>query len=331
MFDALFLEKSDAGFSAARRRVGNDELAAATPDADVTVRIEYSALNYKDALALTNRSPVVRRWPMIPGIDGAGVVEESGHASFSVGDRVILNGWGVGETHWGCLAQRARLRGDWLVPLPAELDSRQAMAIGTAGYTAMLCVMMLERQGVAPAQGEVLVTGAAGGVGSVAISLLARRGYRVVASTGRSSESDYLRGLGASEVIDRAALSAPGKPLQKERWAGVVDAVGSHTLANACAQTRYRGTVAACGLAQGLDFPASVAPFILRGVKLVGVDSVMCPMEDRREAWTRLARELDRDALDRLTQVVGLDDALRLAPEMLEGKVRGRTAVDVGR
>lgn len=331
MFDALFLEKSDAGFSATRRRIGTEELVAATPDADVMVRIEYSALNYKDALALTNRSPVVRRWPMIPGIDGAGVVEESTHSSFSVGDRVILNGWGVGETHWGCLAQRARLRGDWLVPMPSGLDARQSMAIGTAGYTAMLCVMMLERQGVAPVDGEVLVTGAAGGVGSVATSLLARRGYRVVASTGRASEAEYLRALGASEVIDRAELAAPGKPLQKERWAGVVDAVGSHTLANACAQTKYRGTVTACGLAQGLDFPASVAPFILRGVKLVGVDSVMCPMGDRREAWTRLARELDRDALDRLTQVVGLDDALRLAPEMLEGKVRGRTAVDVSR
>ena len=331
MFDALYLEKTDAGFTAKRRSMADDELNAATPDADVTLRVEYSALNYKDALALTNRSPVVRRWPMVPGIDGAGVVEESSHAGFARGDRVILNGWGVGETHWGCLAQRARLRGDWLVAMPTGLDSRRAMAIGTAGYTAMLCVMMLERQGVAPDQGEVLVTGAAGGVGSVAIALLAKRGFRVVASTGRASEEAYLRGLGAAEIIDRAALSAPGKPLQKERWAGVVDAVGSHTLANACAQTRYRGTVAACGLAQGMDFPASVAPFILRGVRLIGVDSVMCPIEDRRQAWTRLASELDREAIDRITQVVGLDDALRVAPEMLAGHVRGRTAVDVNR
>ncbi|MCO5101327.1 MAG: oxidoreductase [Burkholderiaceae bacterium] len=331
MFDGLYLEKNDAGFTAGRRSIADDELEAATPDADVTLRVEYSALNYKDALALTNRSPVVRRWPMVPGIDGAGVVAESAHRGFAAGDRVILNGWGVGETHWGCLAQRARLRGDWLVAMPEGLDSRRSMAIGTAGYTAMLCVMMLERQGVVPGQGEVLVTGAAGGVGSVAIALLARLGFRVVASTGRASEEAYLRELGAAEIIDRATLSTPGKPLQKERWAGVVDAVGSHTLANACAQTRYRGSVAACGLAQGMDFPASVAPFILRGVRLIGVDSVMCPIEDRREAWSRLARDLDREALERITQVVGLDDALRLAPEMLAGHVRGRTAVDVNR
>ncbi len=331
MFDALYLDKPANGFSAGRRRLSDEELAAATPDADVTVRIEYSTLNYKDALALTDRSPVVRRWPMVPGIDGAGVVEASSHPAFATGDRVILNGWGVGETHWGCLAQRARLKGDWLVAMPPALDARRAMAIGTAGYTAMLCVMMLERQGVAPADGEILVTGAAGGVGSVAIALLAQLGFRVVASTGRAGESDYLRALGAGEVIDRATLSAPGKPLQKERWAGVVDAVGSHTLANACAQTKYRGTVAACGLAQGMDFPASVAPFILRGVRLIGVDSVMCPLEDRREAWDRLARELDPVQLERITTVVGLDDALRLAPEMLAGKVRGRVAVDVNR
>ncbi|HQY28441.1 MAG TPA: MDR family oxidoreductase [Burkholderiaceae bacterium] len=331
MFDALYLEKPESGFSARRRQLSDDELVAATPDADVTVRIDYSAVNYKDALALTNRSPVVRRWPMVPGIDGAGVVESSTHPGFAAGDAVVLNGWGVGEAHWGCLAQRARLKGDWLIAMPKGLDARRAMAIGTAGYTAMLCVMMLERQGVAPADGEILVTGAAGGVGSVAIALLARLGFRVVASTGRASESDYLRALGAAEVIDRATLSAPGKPLQKERWAGVVDAVGSHTLANACAQTKYRGTVAACGLAQGMDFPASVAPFILRGVRLIGVDSVMCPLEDRREAWDRLARELDPVQLERITTVVGLDDALRLAPEMLAGKVRGRVAVDVNR
>ncbi|MCD6733239.1 MAG: oxidoreductase [Burkholderiaceae bacterium] len=331
MFDALYLEKSDGGFSATRRKLSDDELAAATPDADVTVRIEYSTINYKDALALTDRSPVVRRWPMVPGIDGAGVVEASSHPGFATGDRVILNGWGVGETHWGCLAQRARLEGDWLVAMPAGIDARRAMAIGTAGYTAMLCVMALERRGVTPAQGEILVTGAVGGVGSVAIALLARRGFRVVASTGRAGEADYLRALGAAEVIDRATLSAPGKPLQKERWAGVVDAVGSHTLANACAQAKYRGTVAACGLAGGMDFPATVAPFILRGVALIGVDSVMCPIDERREAWKRLASELDPAQLERMTTVVGLDDALKLAPEMLAGKVRGRVAVDVNR
>ncbi|MCO5106438.1 MAG: oxidoreductase [Burkholderiaceae bacterium] len=331
MFDALYLEKPEGGFSASRRRLTDDELVAATPDADVTLRIEYSTLNYKDALALTNRSPVVRRWPMVPGIDGAGVVESSASPAFAPGDRVILNGWGVGETHWGCLAQRARLKADWLVAMPDGLDARRAMAIGTAGYTAMLCVMALERRGVSPADGEILVTGAAGGVGSVAIALLARLGHRVVASTGRAAEADYLRALGAAEVIDRATLSAPGKPLQKERWAGVVDAVGSHTLANACAQTKYRGTVAACGLAQGMDFPASVAPFILRGVTLVGVDSVMCPLAERREAWARLAHELDPALLERITTVVGLDDALRLAPQMLAGKVRGRVAVDVNR
>jgi len=331
MFDALYLEKPESGFSATRRQLSDEELAAATPDADVTVRIEYSTINYKDALAITNRSPVVRRWPMVPGIDGAGVVESSSHPGFAAGDRVILNGWGVGETHWGCLAQRARLRGDWLVAMPAGIDARRAMAIGTAGYTAMLCVMALERRGVTPAQGEILVTGAAGGVGSVAIALLARLGFRVVASTGRAAEADYLRALGAAEVIDRATLSEPGKPLQKERWAGVVDAVGSHTLANACAQTKYRGTVAACGLAGGMDFPATVAPFILRGVTLVGVDSVMCPIDERREAWRRLATELDPAQLERITTIVGLDEALKLAPQMLAGKVRGRVAVDVNR
>ncbi|MBC6957923.1 MAG: oxidoreductase [Lautropia sp.] len=331
MFDALYLEKPESGFSATRRQLSDEELAAATPDADVTVRIEYSTINYKDALAITNRSPVVRRWPMVPGIDGAGVVESSSHPGFAAGDRVILNGWGVGETHWGCLAQRARLEGDWLVAMPAGIDARRAMAIGTAGYTAMLCVMALERRGVMPAQGEILVTGAAGGVGSVAIALLARLGFRVVASTGRAAEADYLRALGAAEVIDRATLSEPGKPLQKERWAGVVDAVGSHTLANACAQTKYRGTVAACGLAGGMDFPATVAPFILRGVTLVGVDSVMCPIDERREAWRRLATELDPAQLERITTIVGLDEALKLAPQMLAGKVRGRVAVDVNR
>ena len=329
MFNALYLEKSDAGFASSLRQIADDDLATHAADGDVVVRVDWSTINYKDALALTNRSPVVRKWPMVPGIDGAGTVESSSHPGFAAGDRVVLNGWGVGETHWGCLAQKARLKGDWLIRLPEGLTPRQAMSIGTAGYTAMLCVMALQREGVNPSDGEILVTGAAGGVGSVAIALLARAGYRVVASTGRTQEADYLRALGAAEVIDRAGLSAPGKPLQKERWAGVVDAVGSHTLANACAQTKYRGTVAACGLAQGMDFPSTVAPFILRGVKLIGVDSVMCPMEERRIAWQRLASELDLSKLDAITTQIALGDAPAKAVEVLEGKVRGRLVVDV--
>jgi acrylyl-CoA reductase (NADPH) len=331
MFRALMLRKDGDAFDASAVELDDEALAANAADGDVVVRIEHSTVNYKDGLALANRSPVVRRWPMVPGIDGAGVVESSGHAGFAAGDRVVLNGWGVGETHWGCLAQKARLKGDWLVKLPAGLSTRQAMAIGTAGYTAMLCVTALEAQGLRPGDGEVLVTGAAGGVGSVAIALLSGLGHRVVASTGRAQETDYLKGLGATEVVDRAALSAPGKPLQKERWAGVVDAVGSHTLANACAQARYRGVVAACGLAQGMDFPASVAPFILRGVKLIGVDSVMCPMADRRIAWERLARELDLGKLDAMTRAIGLADAIAAAPEILAGRVRGRLVVDTDR
>jgi len=330
-FKALYLEKDDSGFRAGIRDLSDEQLAAGAAAGDVVVRISHSTLNYKDGLALCNRSPVVRNWPMVPGIDGAGIVESSSHPDWQPGDAVVLNGWGVGETHWGCLAQKARLKGDWLVRLPDSIDARDAMAIGTAGYTAMLCTMALDRHGVKPGDGEILVTGAAGGVGSVAIALLAGRGYRVVASTGRADEADYLRALGAAEVIDRALLSAPGKPLQKERWAGVVDAVGSHTLANACAQTRYRGTVAACGLAQGMDFPASVAPFILRAVTLAGVDSVMCPMADRREAWSRLARELDRSLLARITSEIGLGEALAKAEALLAGKVRGRIVVDVSR
>ena len=331
MFRAILLEKTDDAFQASLRELGDADLDRSAADGDVVVRIAHSTLNYKDGLAIANRSPVVRKWPMVPGIDGAGTVETSSHPAFSAGDRVVLNGWGVGETHWGCLAGKARLKGDWLVPLPASLTTRQAMAIGTAGYTAMLCVMALEAQGLKPGDGDVLVTGAAGGVGSVAIALLSGLGHRVVASTGRASEADYLRSLGATEVIDRAPLSAPGKPLQKERWAGVVDAVGSHTLANACAQTRYRGAVAACGLAQGMDFPSSVAPFILRGVRLIGVDSVMCPMADRRVAWDRLSRELDLGKLDAMTTEIGLADAIPQAAELLAGRVRGRLVVDVAR
>jgi acrylyl-CoA reductase (NADPH) len=331
MFPAILLEKSGDAFSASLRQLSDADLDRHAGDGDVTVSVSHSTLNYKDGLAITNRSPVVRKWPMVPGIDGAGTVEHSTHTGFAAGERVVLNGWGVGEVHWGCLAGRARLKGDWLVPLPATLTERQAMAIGTAGYTAMLCAMALEREGVTPEQGEVLVTGAAGGVGSVAIAILSGRGYRVVASTGRASEAPYLRSIGATEVIDRAALAAPGKPLQKERWAGVVDAVGSHTLANACAQTRYRGTVAACGLAQGMDFPSSVAPFILRGVKLIGIDSVMCPTSERLQAWQRLGAELDLAKLDAITTGIGLTEVIDRAPDILAGQVRGRLVVDVGR
>ncbi len=331
MFKAIYLEKSDAGVNASVRELDDAALATHAGDGDVVVRVGWSTINFKDGLAITNRSPVVRKWPMVPGIDGAGTVESSTHPEFKPGDRVVLNGWGVGETHWGCLAGKARLKGQWLVPLPASISEREAMAIGTAGYTAMLCVMALERDGVKPGDGDVLVTGAAGGVGSVAISLLAGRGHRVVASTGRPSEADYLKSLGAAEIIERASLSEPGKPLQKERWAGVVDCVGSHTLANACAQTRYRGTVAACGLAQGMDFTSSVAPFILRGVRLAGIDSVMCPMPERRAAWQHLANEIDRAKLAAMTTEIGLGEVIGRAPEVLAGRVRGRLVVDVNR
>lgn len=327
MFKAVLIEKDEAGYRAGVTEVDD----AALPDGDVTVRVAYSTLNYKDGLAITGKGPVVRKFPMVPGIDLAGTVEASTHAGIAVGDAVVLNGWGVGEGHWGGLAQRARLKGDWLVPLPAAFTPRQAMAIGTAGYTAMLCVMALERHGVTPANGEVLVTGANGGVGSVAVALLAKLGYTVVASTGRPQEADYLKALGAAEIIDRAQLSAPGKPLAKERWAGAVDTVGSHTLANVCASTNYRGAVAACGLAQGMDFPSSVAPFILRGVTLAGVDSVMAPRAERLEAWRRLAQDLDVARLELMTHEIGLGEAVATAAALLEGKVRGRVVVDVNR
>jgi len=327
MFKAIYLTREDDRFAA--RVAELDESAA--PEGDVTVRIAHSTLNYKDALAIANAAPVVRKWPMVAGIDGAGTVEASTHPAWSPGERVILNGWGVGEAHWGCLAQKARLRGDWLVRLPEAMDTREAMAIGTAGYTAMLCALALAKQGVAKDDGEVLVTGASGGVGSIAVAILSGWGYRVVASTGKTAESDYLRGLGAAEVIDRAGLAQPGKPLQKERWAGVVDCVGSHTLANACAQVKYRGVVAACGLAQGMDFPASVAPFILRGVRLIGVDSVMAPAPEREEAWRRLATDLDRAKLAAASTQIGLADCLVRAADVLAGRVRGRLVVDVDR
>lgn len=326
-YRALQIEKDEAGYRCNLKTLDDSAL----PEGDVTVAVDCSTINYKDGLAITGKSPVVRKFPLTPGIDLAGTVTESQHPLFKAGDAVVLNGWGVGESHSGGLAQKARLKGDWLIHRPAAFSARQAMAIGTAGYTAMLCVMALEKHGVTPAQGEVLVTGAGGGVGSVAIALLAKLGYRVVASTGRLQEAGYLRSLGAADVIDRAELSAPGKPLAKERWAGVVDTVGSHTLANACTSTKYGGTVAACGLAQGMDLPATVAPFILRSVTLAGIDSVMAPRPLREAAWARLARDLDVGKLEAMTQEVGLADAIGLGAQILAGQVRGRVVVDVNR
>ena len=325
MFKALLLEKTDAGFSAAVKSV--DE--ALLPEGDVLAAISHSTLNYKDGLAITQRGPVVRAWPMVAGIDGAGTVLESRHPQWKPGDRFIHNGWGLGESRWGCLAERASLKGDWLVKLPEAFTARQAMALGTAGYTAMLCVLALERHGVKPGDGEVLVTGATGGVGSVATMLLSRAGHRVVAATGKSAEINYLTRLGATTVIDRAELSAPGKPLQKERWAAVIDAVGSHTLANALAQTRYNGVVAACGLAQGADLPATVMPFILRGVTLAGVESVIVPLPLRRQAWARLARDIDTTLLDEMAEDIALDDCVTRAQDLIDGKVRGRLVVSI--
>ncbi|MDY7547024.1 acrylyl-CoA reductase (NADPH) [Glaciimonas sp. GNP009] len=327
MFNAILLNKNDDGSTSAKLTQISDEQLPA--DGDVTVRIDYSTVNYKDGLAITGKAPVVRNWPMVPGIDGAGEVIASSHPDWKVGDAFILNGWGVGETHMGCLGQRAKLKGDWLIKRPAGMSARTAMAIGTAGYTAMLSAIALQEQGVDKGDGEILVTGASGGVGSIAIAILSGWGYRVVASTGKLDESDYLKSLGATEIIDRATLSAPGKPLQRERWAGVIDSVGSHTLMNAVAQTCYGGTVTACGLAQGLDFPASVAPFILRGVKLIGIDSVMAPLNKRIAAWQCLADELDLDKLATITQEISLAEALVKAPEILAGKVRGRLVVNV--
>ncbi len=325
MFNALVLEKQPE-FSAAIREVDDSFL----PDGDVTIDVEYSTINYKDALAITNRAPVVRSWPMVSGIDGAGTVTASTHPKWKPGDQVVLNGFGVGETHNGCLAQRARLKGDWLVRRPAALSARQAMSIGTAGYTAMLCVLALERHGVRAGDGDVLVTGSTGGVGSVAVALLSKLGYRVFAATGKLGEAGYLRSLGATDIIDRAELATPGKPLQKERWSAVVDAVGSHTLANACAQTRYGGTVAACGLAQGPDLPATVMPFILRSVALVGVDSVMAPLTLREQAWNRLARDLDPKLLETITTEVPLTQAIDAAVRLMNHGVRGRIVVRTG-
>lgn len=327
MFRAILIDKDDTGYRASLQTLDEAQL----PAGDVWVRVSHSTLNYKDALAITGKGPVVRQFPMVPGIDLAGVVEESRHPDFKAGDAVLLNGWGVGEGHWGGLAEQARLNGDWLIPLPAGFSAAEAMALGTAGYTAMLAVLALERHGVTPERGEVLVTGANGGVGSVAIALLAKLGYRVAASTGRPEEAEYLRSLGAAEIVERASLSAPGRPLARERWAGAIDSVGSHTLANVCAGTRYGGCVAACGLAQGMDFPATVAPFILRGVTLAGIDSVMRPRADRLEAWSRLARDLDKRLLAPITRTIGLEEVIPTAGELLAGKVRGRVVVDVNR
>jgi acrylyl-CoA reductase (NADPH) len=325
LFKAIHLSRSENSFEAAEVVLDRSSL----PQADVTVRIEYSSLNYKDALAITNRGPIVRSWPMIPGVDGAGVVESSDNEEFRVGDRVILNGWGVGENWFGCLAQIARLRSDWLIPMPDRLDSKSAMALGTAGYTAMLCTQAIERHHVRPGAGDVLVTGAAGGVGSIAVALLAQLGYRVVASTGRASDADYLRGLGAAEVIDRGDISKPGRPLAKERWAAAIDTVGSFTLANVCAAMRYGGIVAACGMAQGLDFPGSVAPFILRGVTLKGVDSVMASRAERLSAWQRLSNVLDQLHLETVAEEIGLSQVIDHARRLLAGGVRGRVCVNV--
>ncbi|MCZ8251379.1 MAG: oxidoreductase [Hylemonella sp.] len=324
MFKALLLDNAN-GFQVALQDLDDTRL----PAGDVTVAVQYSTLNYKDGLALCNKGPVVRSWPMVAGIDGAGTVIESSHPAWKAGDTFVHNGWGVGETHWGCLAEKARLKGDWLVKLPSAFTPRQAMAIGTAGYTAMLSVLALEDHGIQPGAGEVLVTGATGGVGSVAVALLGKLGYKVTAATGKAAEADYLKALGASTVIDRAELAAPGKPLQKERWAAVVDAVGSHTLVNALAQTRYGGVVTACGLAQGMDLPGSVAPFILRGVTLAGIDSVMAPLAKRQRAWDRLARDLDPALLERMVEEVPLEAAVAKAQQLMAGQVRGRVVVKI--
>ena len=328
MFNAIIIDKTEAGYSAAVQSVDPARL----PAGDVTVAVEYSTLNYKDALAITGQSPIVRSFPMVPGIDLAGTVTVSQSADYPVGSKVVLNGWGVGEGHWGGLAQQARLNSSWLVPLPAAFTSRQAMAIGTAGYTAMLCVLALEQQGVRPSDGEIIVTGAMGGVGSIAIALLAKRGYTVIALTGRPDQAEFVKSLGATDVLDRSVYATPGKPLAKERWAGAVDTVGSHILANICAATKSQGVVTACGLAAGADFPSTVMPFILRGVTLVGINSVTCPLSRRLEAWNRLATDLSADQLDLIgAQEISLSEAIPTASAILAGTVRGRVIVDVNR
>jgi acrylyl-CoA reductase (NADPH) len=325
MFRGILIEKDDGPQRAKLQTLHDEQL----PAGNVTVRVAYSTMNFKDALAITGRSPVVRSFPMVPGIDFSGIVEASDDPAFKPGDAVVLNGWGVGEKHWGGLAERARVPGDWLIPLQPPFSLRDAMAIGTAGYTAMLCVLALERQGVTPTHGEVLVTGASGGVGSVAVSLLAKLGYHVVAMTGRTQEADFLRGLGAQEVIDRNDYTKPAKPLAKERWAAAIDVAGGHVLANVCASMRYGGVVAACGLAADMAFPSSVAPFILRGVTLAGVDSVMAPKAVRLQAWQRLAQDLDVNKLHALSHELALEDVIAQAEALLAGQVRGRIIVPI--
>jgi acrylyl-CoA reductase (NADPH) len=325
-FKAIVVEKAESGQTVGLVDFDERELM----EGDVTVGVEYSTLNYKDGLALTGKAPVVRRFPMIAGIDFAGTVQSSSHPAWKPGDKVILNGWGLGETHLGGYAEKARVKGDWLVRLPQSMSTRQAMAIGTAGYTAMLAVMALERAGVAPARGAVIVTGAAGGVGSVATALLAKLGYTVIASTGRPAEAGYLKGLGATEVIERKELTGPVRPLSKERWAGGIDAVGSTTLANVLSMTRYGGAVAACGLAGGMDLPTSVAPFILRGVSLIGIDSVMCPLAMRQQAWGRLETDLDQAKIAAMTAEIGLGEVIDAGARVVAGEVRGRIVVKVG-
>jgi acrylyl-CoA reductase (NADPH) len=325
-FNAIVIDKSEAGQTVRLTDFDDNNLM----DGDVTIGVEYSTVNYKDGLAVTGKAPVVRRFPMIAGVDLAGTVESSSHPSWRPGDKVIVNGWGLGESHLGAYAERARVKGDWLVRLPASMTARDAMAIGTAGYTAMLAVMALERAGLNPSRGPMIVTGAAGGVGSVAIALLAKLGYSVIASTGRPEEADYLKGLGAADVIGRTELTGPPRPLGKERWAGGIDAVGSTTLANVLSMTRYGGAIAACGLAGGMDLPGSVAPFILRGVSLLGIDSVMCPLPLRQQAWRRLETDLDRGSIAAMTNEIGLADVIAAGQRIVEGRVRGRIVVKIG-
>ena len=327
MFSAILIEKSDSGQNVALTELDESQL----PEGDVTIDVAYSTINYKDGLAITGRGPVVRRWPMVPGIDLVGTVSESSYPEFKPGDTVLLNGWGVGEVHWGGLSTKSRLNGDWLIKLPQGFTPQQAMAIGTAGYTASLSVDALAKFGIGPDLGDILVTGTPGGVGSVATALLTKAGYRVVASFGDESEKEYLTKLGAQDFIHRDELSAPGKPLQKERWAGVIDSVGSHTLVNAIAQTNYRGAVTACGLAQGADLPGSVMPLILRGVSVLGIDSVMCPKGPRMGAWERLDRDLDRSLIETIGTEVGLTGAIQAGHDIIDGKIRGRVLVDVRR
>lgn len=325
MFKGILIEKDEQGYRSAVKDINDSVL----PEGDVTIKVTYSTLNYKDALAITGKGPVVRSFPMVPGIDLVGTVEQSDNEQFKVGDSVLLNGFGVGETHCGGLAEKACLKSEWLIPLPKAFSARQAMSIGTAGYTAMLCVIALEKNGITPDKGDILVTGANGGVGSFAITILAKLGYHVVASTGRLEESEYLKKLGATEVIDRATLTEPGRPLGKERWAAAIDSAGSHTLANVCASLQYGGVVAACGLAQGMDLPTTVMPFILRGVTLAGIDSVMRPTADRIEAWERLATILEPAVFDDIAKEITLDETIDTAEQLISGKVRGRVVVNI--